>query len=55
MNSRDKLFAINCFLLGITIVLLINSLYFMVVAKDLSEKVQIYEERGCYFYKENVK
>lgn len=55
MNNRDKLFAINCFLLGITIVLLINSLYFMVVAKDLSEKVQIYEERGCYFYKENVK
>ena len=45
MNSRDKLFAINCFLLGITIVLLINSLYFMEVAKDLSKKVIILENR----------
>ena len=45
MNSRDKLFAINCFLLGIVIILLINSLYFMVVAKDLSKKVMILENR----------
>lgn len=43
MNNRYKLSAINCFLLGITIVLLINSLYFMVVAKDLSKKVIILE------------
>ena len=43
MNNRDKLFAINCFLLGISIVLLMNSLYFMVVSKDLSKKVIILE------------
>lgn len=43
MNNRDKLFAINCFLLGITIILLINTLYFMAVAKDLSKKVMILE------------
>lgn len=43
MSYREKLFAINCFLLGIVIILLINSLYFMVVAKDLSKKVMILE------------
>ena len=43
MSYREKLFAINCFLLGIVIILLINSLYFMVVAKDLSKKVIILE------------
>lgn len=43
MSYREKLFAINCFLLGIVIILLINSSYFMVVAKDLSKKVMILE------------
>lgn len=52
--KEEKGLALICFLLGISIILLINSLLFMTIAKDLSEKVQIYEERGCYFYKENV-
>lgn len=53
--KEEKGLALVCFLSGISIILLINSLLFMTIAKDLSEKVQIYEERGCYFYKGNVK
>lgn len=53
--KEEKWVALVCLLSGISIILLINSLLFMTIAKDLSEKVQIYEERGCYFYKENVK
>lgn len=51
---EEKDFALICFLSGVSIVLLINSLLFMTISKDLSKKVQIYEERGCYFYKKNV-
>ena len=53
--KEEKELALVCLLSGISIILLINSLLFMTIAKDLSEPVQLYEERGCYFYKENVK
>ena len=46
--KENKNIALICFLVGIAIVLLINSNLFMTIAKDLSQKVQIYEKKGCY-------
>lgn len=53
--NRNKMFVLNCIFIPSTIILILNSLYFMTIANDLSKKIQIYEEKKCYIYRNEVK
>lgn len=45
--NRNKLLVLNCVFITLTILLFINSIYFMVVADDLSKKVIKMEQQNC--------
>lgn len=49
--KEEKGLALVCFLSGISIILLINSLLFMTIAKDLSEKFKFMKKEGVIFIK----